>query len=288
MDCSLCLSRNSRRYPWAGLTTTAFQIPISSSSWFALCRTECISLKETSNVLICDVCRYSQRCSVWRSAVIRVSSLVPESLELSMFGTSSLHLLDALSINRSVDHVMVMIVNIRAVGNVILRVIVTLRVISAELLFLCCKLWRVITGSVGSQSQRYVSRVRTPWRVNCVWFQWRSVDSVQHGNRSGLHSTAHDISSGSLYTSLFFCCSSVLSVHFIALCRLNRSSFGFNLQFSALCCRKSFLKFSLHFTAAFNLHSGLVYNSVLSAALNLLLGTIYTSVLTAVVNILYN
>ena len=57
-----------------------------------------------------------------------------------MFGTSSLHLLDALSINRSVDHVMVMIVNIRAVGNVILRVIVTLRVISAELLFLCCKL----------------------------------------------------------------------------------------------------------------------------------------------------
>jgi len=33
VDCSLCLSQNSRRYPWAELTTTAFQIPVSSSSW---------------------------------------------------------------------------------------------------------------------------------------------------------------------------------------------------------------------------------------------------------------
>jgi len=35
VDCSLCLSRISSRYPWAGLTTTPFQIPFCSSSWFA-------------------------------------------------------------------------------------------------------------------------------------------------------------------------------------------------------------------------------------------------------------
>jgi len=38
VDCSLCLSRNSRttrRYPWAELTVTAFQIPICSSSFFS-------------------------------------------------------------------------------------------------------------------------------------------------------------------------------------------------------------------------------------------------------------